>query len=82
MVLGPSAECFVLGEQQRLAAELRARLDALYATRYCSAPVYNIEEAARCAYLDRASAPAAARSMLRAQLGEDEAHRSIVLARR
>jgi hypothetical protein len=77
-----TAPAFVFAEQQRLASELRARLDALYARRYCRAAMFSLEEAARCAYLDPSSAPAAARGMIRVQLGEDESLLSVVLARR
>jgi hypothetical protein len=77
-----TASAFVFAEQQRIVAELHARLDALYATRYCRAEVFSLEDAARCAILDPKGAPSAARGMLRVQLGEDETLLSVVLARK
>ncbi len=76
-----SAEGFVAIEERRLVADLMARLHALYAARYCRSAQPSIEEAARCAYLDHASAPAPVREALRAQFGEDEALLGAVLAR-
>lgn len=76
-----SAESFVANEERRLTTELRTRLDALYAARYCRAAQFTLEEAARCAYLDPAGAPPLARQVLRAQLGEDEQLLPTVLAR-
>jgi hypothetical protein len=76
-----SAEGFVANEERRLANELRVRLDALYAARYCRKAEFTLEEASRCAYLDAQTAPPLAREMLRAQFGEDEALLSTVLAR-
>jgi hypothetical protein len=75
-----SPEGFVAVEERRLVADLHARLQALYAARYCRAGEPTIEEAARCAYLDHQSAPAVVRAALREQFGEDEALLSMVLS--
>lgn len=77
----PTAAEFVATEESRLAAELVARLSALYSARYCR-QIETIEEAARCAYLDHATAPALVHAQLREQLGDDETLLASVLARK
>lgn len=77
-----SAESFVAGEERRLVADLHARLQALYAARYCRGDEFTLEEASRCAYLDLAAAPPEAQKVLHAQFGEDLQFLPTVLARR
>lgn len=76
-----SAEGFVANEEGRLVAELRARLDALYAARYCRAAQFSLEEASRCAYLGLDAAPPKAHEMLQEQFGEDVKLLPTLLAR-
>jgi len=72
---------FAAHEHARLADELVARLDAAYASRFCSAPSFTVESAAECAYLGAAKAPAAAHAALRTALGGDEPYLASILSR-
>lgn len=73
---------FVAAEAEALQAELRARLDERYRQLYCSASQYALEDAAACAYLDAAHAPAAVHATLASVFGADERWLGDVLARR
>lgn len=77
-----SAETFVANEERRLVAELHARLQALYAARYCRDSEFTLEAAARCAYLGMDAVPPQAHKVLHAQFGEDLQYLPAVLAKR
>jgi hypothetical protein len=77
----PSREYVLERETGRLQARVVAAFDERYAKLYCTAPRYDREAAAACAYLDLTRAPAAVRTVLRGTFGGDEAYLAPVLMR-
>jgi len=78
----PTREDVLAAQRQELQRRLVAVLDERYARLYCTASTYDVEAAARCAYLDHPRAPAAVHARLRAVFGADEPFLGSILSRR
>ena len=75
----PTHEQFAAEQHARLAAQLLDLMKAEYSRRFCTAPTYTIEEAARCAVAGIDQVPRQARAALGQVFGGETSYLGAVL---